>query len=78
MGDFMTLNATAKCKDVMERNILLDRLRYANIKPEMDGLTVRVTLNLPDGMWNLYLTTIYEIVMDAIESISEHSIEFTP
>lgn len=74
----MTLKATAKCKDVMERNILLDRLRYANVKPEMDGLTVRVTLCLPDGMWNLYLTSIYEIVMDAIESISEHSIEFTP
>lgn len=74
----MTLNASAKCKDVMERNILLDRLRYANIKPETDGLNVVVKLNLPDGMWNLYTTTIYEIVMDAIESISEHSIEFTP
>lgn len=74
----MILNATAKCKDVMERNLLLDRLRYANVKPEIDGLTVKVKLSLPEGVWNLYLSNVYEMIMDAIESVTDHSIEFTP
>lgn len=74
----MNLSAIARCQSVNERQLLLDRLRLAGIKPRIDGLTVTVTIGVPDGSWNLYFTNIYEIVMGAVEDVADHEIQFTP
>lgn len=74
----MILSAIARCQNVHERQLLLDRLRFAGVKPIIDGLTVTVSLGVPEGAWNLYFTNIYEIVMDAVEDVSDHEIQFTP
>ena len=44
----------------------------------IDGLTVTVSLVVQEGAWNLYFTNIYEIVMDAVEDVADHEIQFTP
>ena len=75
-GDFMRMFAYAKCKNIEERQLIIDMLGVIGVTPLIDDLEVEVDYDLPDGPWSLYFTETIDRITGIFELATKHNIRF--